>query len=344
MKLVARFNSVCQGWSGRVCGGKLLQVYNLDVVLYDSLQTVDRRMKQLLIRVTGEVNTSNFDEWKQDLIAQIQATNTELTTDEDFIEATRQVKWFKTAETALKQAKQSAVEQADQIQLLFSAIDEVSGEARQARLSLERQIKQRKQEIKDAFIAFGIGRIQGAIDQQGDLLNASGILTYLDRRRFEAALRGKTGTKGLQQAIDLLCQTIEREIAERATLVHHNRQRITALPSEQQLLFQDADVLVHKSSSDVEQEIHRRITRYEESRMALKAAEDSGANPAIALPPTVNLAASPVEHQPLQTFHITLELSTNKDRAMAIARALRQQYQQSEEVTGIRLGRARDPH
>lgn len=88
-------------------------------------------------KLTGTVNTSNFDEWKSDLIVQIQSTHIELVTDDDFVEATNQVKSFKAAEKFLKQAKQSAINQAEEIQQLFSAIDDITEEARQARLSLD---------------------------------------------------------------------------------------------------------------------------------------------------------------------------------------------------------------
>ena len=99
-------------------------------------------VNQLVITLTGTVNFSNFDEWKNDLIAQIQSTNMELVTDEDFGDASDQVKALKLAEKTLKQAKQSAIDQAEEIQKLFSAIDEITEEARQARLSLERQIRE----------------------------------------------------------------------------------------------------------------------------------------------------------------------------------------------------------
>jgi len=55
-------------------------------------------MNQLIIKLTGTVNSSNFDEWKKDLISQIQATNIELSTDDDFVKAVNQVKSFKSAE------------------------------------------------------------------------------------------------------------------------------------------------------------------------------------------------------------------------------------------------------
>lgn len=95
-------------------------------------------MNEIVIKLTGEIENTNFDEWKKDLITQIQSTKKELITDDDFVIASKQVKSFKLAEKSLVEAKQSAIEQASDIQKLFGAIDEISVEARDARLSLER--------------------------------------------------------------------------------------------------------------------------------------------------------------------------------------------------------------
>jgi hypothetical protein len=54
--------------------------------------------------LTGTIDSSNFDEWKTDLITQIQSINRDLVTDDDFVTATKQVKAFKTAEDTLKRA------------------------------------------------------------------------------------------------------------------------------------------------------------------------------------------------------------------------------------------------
>ncbi len=100
-------------------------------------------MNQLFIKLTGTVNSSNFDVWKKELIAQIQAVNVELITDDDFVTASIQAKSFKSAEKSLKEAKQSAISQAKEVHQLFPAIDDITEAARLARLSLARHIKAR---------------------------------------------------------------------------------------------------------------------------------------------------------------------------------------------------------
>ena len=97
-------------------------------------------MNDLLIRLNGEIQSSNFHEWKNELIGQIHSTQLDLLTDHDFADAELNVKTFKVAEKTLKNAKKVAIEQASDIQELFDAIDQVTEQARQARLTLERQI------------------------------------------------------------------------------------------------------------------------------------------------------------------------------------------------------------
>ena len=110
-------------------------------------------MKKSTPLVSLVIRTKNEERWisscldavfKQSYKNFVQSINKDLVTDNDFFEASQHVKSFKKAENYLKEAKQSAINQAEDIQKLFSAIDEVSQEARQARLSLERQIKSQK--------------------------------------------------------------------------------------------------------------------------------------------------------------------------------------------------------
>ena len=106
-------------------------------------------MSNLVIKLSGEIQNSNFPEWKNELIGQIQSINLELATDADFATAELNVKALRIAEKTLKDARESAFHQVHDIQELFNAIDQVIEQARQARLTLERQIKIRKSDVKE---------------------------------------------------------------------------------------------------------------------------------------------------------------------------------------------------
>ncbi len=105
-------------------------------------------MTELTITLTGEVRESNFEEWKNGLAERIQAVDTTLSEDDDFTSAADSIRQFRDAELTLKNAKQAALQQAADINRLFDAVDAVTEETRQARLTLERKVRVRRQEIK----------------------------------------------------------------------------------------------------------------------------------------------------------------------------------------------------
>ena len=220
-------------------------------------------MAQLVIQLSGEILSSNFDEWKSELIARIRAVNTELKTDPQFIEAANDVKLFKAAEQTLKGAKESAINQAADIQRLFAAIDEVSNEVRSVRLSLERQIKQRKLEIKEEFIEFGMNRILDYIERQGADFQSIDHSAYMDRDCFFAAAKGRATVNGLNKAITLLCRQIKSQIDERVAWVKRNAASLDSLPNVRRALFQDRGTLLALSPDQLESVIDERIEIYE---------------------------------------------------------------------------------
>lgn len=296
-------------------------------------------MNQLIIKLTGTVNSSNFDEWKKDLIDQIQSTNTELSTDDDFVKAENQVKSFKIAEKSLKQAKQSAIDQAEEIQHLFSAIDEITEEARQTRLSLERQIKSRKLEIKDQYIRSGIEQIHTFIDDQTEEFKCIDTSIYLDRSRFESAIRGKAGIKGLQVAIDNICSYIRNEISVKSVEVRNNKTKIDSLPENYKLLFQDWKTLLGLSQNELDLVIDKRIAKYneqaaqdevEKQKRILNKIEEIELNPEKA-------AVNEIEESSCEKYRIFIDLLSTKDTAQQIARKVKDNYGNNPSVSEIKL-------
>ena len=303
-------------------------------------------MHPLVISLTGTVDSSNFDEWKRDLLFEIQSTNYELLSDEDFVNATQRVKLFKSAEVTLKQAKQAAISQAKAINRLFSAIDEISEEARQARLSLERQVKTRKLEIKNQQIQSGIDRIQAFIDTQASELATLDCATHLDRGRFESAIRGKSGIKGVETAVRHLCADIEQEIIDRVANLRRNKTRLDALSAAHKLLFQDSNTLTDLPGTQFDLEIDKRIATYnadntrrqsEQLKQALEDAENAELNPEQQDPACTAPA-------PQERYLITLNLLCTRDHAKELARVVKARFSDDPAVATIKLTRRHHDH
>lgn len=299
-------------------------------------------MNQLTIQLTGEIQSSNFTEWKNSLLKQIQSTNTQLVTDDDFVNAARHVKLFKTAENSLKQAKQSAINQAADIQKLFTAIDAVSAEAREARLMLERQIKTRKQEIKEELIASGIELVHESIRQQNADFQLISHTYFVDFKRFETVIKGKAGIRGIEIAIDSLSATIKQEISLKAAEVNHNVLIINALSSQDQMLFQDRAALLELSKQELELTIDKRIALQNEENARVKAEkavcelekiEDTELNPDSHIDPT-NTVTPAKSH-----YKLVIDILSSKDDAIEIARSIKSDYAKNPLISGIKLSR-----
>jgi len=219
-------------------------------------------MSNLIIKLNGEIQSSNFHEWKDELIEQIQSTQLALKTDNDFAAAELNVKTFKIAETTLKHAKESAIQQASDIQELFNAIDEVTEQARQARLTLERQIKKRKNEVKEELALEGVDKITKELGRQSTDFNLVDNSAFTDKSVFLSRIKGTRGVSGARNAVELLCSKMKDMISEKALWIKRNATTIDTIQMEYSALFQDRSYLIGLPHHDLNQTIDIRINQY----------------------------------------------------------------------------------
>ena len=172
-------------------------------------------MTELTITLTGEVRESNFEQWKDGLVERIRAVDVELSADDDFASANDSIRQFRAAERTLRNAKQTALEQAAEINRLFDAVDAVTEETRQARLTLERRIRVRRQELEQRTL-------QAHAEVNAATLDA---LPAAERALFQ----DRESLLGLP--FDELENTIAQRIAVwRATLGEQNAHAVTDAP------------------------------------------------------------------------------------------------------------------
>jgi len=296
-------------------------------------------MNQLTIKLTGEIEASNFDEWKNELVYIIKQSVTNLVSDDDFVRAQKRAVLLKDAERALKRAKQSAIEQTGEIHRLFSAIDLIAEEARQARLSLERQINRRKLEIKSQIVESGLEKVRRFIDAQPEDFHHIDIAPYVDRGRFESAIRGRSGTSGVQFAIDQLCSQIVGEVAQKTAEVTRNRARIEALPDLHRLLFQDWRTLIGHPEQVLDAEVRSRILRYESEVAKDRSARIHSAPGGSTVEGDAAEAVMMLQtgNEPTEVFRIDIELLSTQGEAVAVARAVRETCKDMRSITRIKL-------
>jgi len=302
-------------------------------------------VNKLIITLKGEIQSSNFPQWKNELIEQIESVNVELNTDDDFVEAIRHVKLFKAAEEYLRNAKQSALSQSSDIQSLFTAIDEISERARQTRLALERQINLRKRLIKAELIHSGIETIRSFVQQQDPDFQQVDHSRFVNLNRFESAVKGKGNIKSLQVAIATLCDEIRDEIVRRAHETSTNAAIIDSLPTKYRLLFLDRGFLVSLDEQELGRIIEERVAALNEeidrsspegpSRTIheIESYEDISVD-------TKDLVDS--EKVEKQLFRLTIDILSSESTAKEVARSIQQSHGKNEWISSIRLSRVHD--
>lgn len=105
------------------------------------------------LNITGRVLNSNLAEYKQAAVDIFKNIKTDLQNDNDFANAENDLKFCKKIETQIKEAKQKAISQTNDISTLFTMLDEIANEARTKRLQLEKLTKNRKDEIKAEIVS-----------------------------------------------------------------------------------------------------------------------------------------------------------------------------------------------
>jgi predicted phage-related endonuclease len=109
----------------------------------------------LHVVLKGEVSASNLEEFKAIALAAIRSVNRDLKTDQDFADSAKARKWCEDIESRVAAAKEHALSQTASIDLLFRTMDEVSAEAREVRLALEKLEKARKESRKEEIVFGG---------------------------------------------------------------------------------------------------------------------------------------------------------------------------------------------
>ncbi len=298
-------------------------------------------MNELIIKLKGEVTDTNFDEWKNELIARVKNVNTDLVKDEDFANAEDDVKAIKAGEKSLKAAKASALEQADEIQKLFAAIDEVSEEARQARLSLERQIKKRKLEIKEEIIDSGYEAIETYLSEQSEALQSLNH-SWLDRDSIEEATKGKRTSTSMQKAVTTLMVKIKGEIADREEQIKENQQTLKQIDKSYSAVFQDDDTLVLLDADELTATIDERIEFFEAEKK--KRAPEPVAEVAVTEAetqsdeePEANEEDDSAIHPADESHVISIEVFAQVDAAQELFDEIDDRYSNREIVGEIKL-------
>jgi len=196
----------------------------------------------LHIELSGVVTASNLQVYKDTALAVFKGINRELTTDQQFSDAEKTVKWCGEIEDRIKAAKQHALSQTESIDLLFRTMDEISEEARTVRLELDKLVNHRKEAVRTEIV--NEGRV--ALVEHVESLNKRLGYPYLPGvpADFAGAIKGKKSLDSMRNAVSVTLANAKIEANRRADAIDVNVKLLAAKAVDCMSLFPDANQLV----------------------------------------------------------------------------------------------------
>ena len=235
----------------------------------------------LRIELTGMVTASNLEQFTTQAVAVFDGIKTDLATDDDFANAEKTVGWCKDIEDRLDAAKQHALSQTASIDELFRAIDDIKERARAKRLTLEKLVKSRKDDIRFSILKDASDALTAHQQKLRERLRLSIPGFPSAAPNFAEAMKGKRTIASLRDAADTALAHAKIASNEVADRMDANLKILRGLADAS--LFPDAEQLAIKDQADVLAIIQARTSqakaeaerRAEEARERLRREEQA---------------------------------------------------------------------
>ena len=297
-------------------------------------------MQEIILKIQSAIVASNIDDVAASVRAEIAKVNTDLKTDEDFATAEQQVKDFKNAEDAIKEARDAALSEAQDVRKLLDTTDEIIELLAQTRLALDKRVKAQKTKVKEEItsrtrdgihkaLAGCDARLQAAMRKVLRIDELDGVLAE--------ATKGKKTLAGLEKGC---AEVLANWTALIGKTEAYMQARYAQIPADRLHLFADLDDLLALDSG-FEDAIAARIAADDERQAAEKAriaaeaaakaeaelrekiAAEERAKAGTAATTEPQPMPEPTHDEPVLEYIITVKMNTTLTNAKAIANNLK---------------------
>ena len=225
---------------------------------------------EIILKIQSAIVASNIDDVAASVRAEVAKVNTDLKTDEDFAAAEQQVKDFKNAEDAIKEARDAALSEAQDVRKLLDTTDEIIALLADTRLALDKQVKAQKAKVKEEItsrtrdgihkaLAGCDARLQAAMRKVLRIDELDGVLAE--------ATKGKKTLAGLEKGC---AEVLANWTALIGKTEAYMKARYAQIPADRLHLFADLDDLLTLEKG-FEDAIAARIAAEDERQAAEKA-------------------------------------------------------------------------
>ena len=261
----------------------------------------------LCIELTGMVTASNLKIFEQSALIVIDSVKTTLSTDQDFADAKKAVKWCGDVEEAVAVAKKQALSQTQSIDELFSSLDRISAHARETRLKVDKLVKAQELLVKTTIkqkAELALADHIAAINKTLGKVTLPHIISD-----FAGAMKSKRTIASLQDAVDTELARAKIDASQAADSIRLNLTSLAELAVDHAFLFNDVQQLVTKANDDLVTLIKFRISEHQQAEQAKadakRIAEEQEAQRLAAIKPEPVVekvaAPEPARATPVQT-------------------------------------------
>ncbi|PIB51799.1 Heme peroxidase [Pseudomonas sp. 2588-5] len=261
----------------------------------------------LRIELTGMVTASNLKVFEDSALAVIDSVKTTLSTDQDFADAKKAVKWCSDVEEAVSVAKKQALSQTQSIDELFSSLDRISAHARETRLKVDKLVKAQELLVKTNIkqkAELALADHIAAINKTLGKVTLPHVVSD-----FAGAMKNKRTIASLQDAVDTELARAKIDASQAADSIRLNLTSLAELAVDHAFLFSDVQQLVTKANDDLVTLIKFRISEHQKAEQAKadakRIAEEQEAQRLAAIKPEPVVekvaAPEPVRATPVET-------------------------------------------
>lgn len=215
----------------------------------------------LRIELTGMVTASNLKVFEESALAVIDSVKTTLSTDQDFADAKKAVKWCGDVEEAVAVAKKQALSQTQSIDELFSSLDRISAHARETRLKVDKLVKAQELLVKSNIKQ----KAEQALTDHVTAINRTlgQVILPAVAADFAGAMKNKRTIASLQDAVDTELARAKIAASQAADGIRLNLSSLAELAVDHTFLFNDVQQLVTKANDDLVALIKVRISEHQ---------------------------------------------------------------------------------
>ena len=215
------------------------------------------KLPALSIQLVGEVKNSNLDVYQETALAFINNIKTELTTDQDFADAEKTIKFCEKSEKELDLVKDQALSQTEDISKLFNTVDTLKQAMRSKRLDLGKIVKAQKDKIRADIVVAAREQLLNHITELNQSLGVVSLPAI--EADFNAAIKGKKTVKSLEEAANNELAAAKIRANENFELIQSNLTVLEEKAADFRFLFNDLPQVILKSVDDFKMRIDFRI-------------------------------------------------------------------------------------